>query len=288
MAFTKRPAAFVGSFGAGQIAPKRAAKGLCRRSDGQRPRLHRGSNWTIARPHVRASTCACAEPFPQTPEARALKAAVKEVKSLLKKCPLYFVGCMGCGKSAVAKYAAYELGYRFLDTDELVELAAGGIPVSKIFSEVGEDAFRDLESAVLDQVQAFMSTCVATGGGAVLRNENWARMQTGIVVFLDVPPRVLAERLDGDATRPLLAGLDGIDAKEARLSEILESRRVRYELADVTVPISGEQPVDDIASDIFRRVANFVKSNPPRFAEAASSLYPKDTPRPPPPSSAGG
>lgn len=276
------PVAFAPSFGGVQIGSKGSVLNLCRRNG--RARL---GTPPVSLPSLQTCTRACAEPVPQSPETRALKVAAKEVKSLLRKCPLYFVGCMGCGKSVVAKYAAFELGYRFLDTDELVELAAGGVPVSKIFADSGEDAFRNVESAVLDQVQSFTSTCVATGGGIVLRNENWARMQTGIVVFLDVPARVLAERLDGDESRPLLAGLDGIDAKEGRLREILESRRIRYELADVTVPVTGEQAVDDIAGDIFRRVANFIKSNPPRFAEAENSLYPKDTPRPPPSPSVG-
>jgi shikimate kinase len=197
---------------------------------------------------------------------RDIGAAARELLSLLKRCPLYFIGCMGSGKSAVARYVAFELGFRFLDTDELIEKAAGR-SVSAVFEEEGEDAFRTLESAILDQVQAFKGTCVATGGGAVIRTENWGRMQTGIVIWLDAPASVLAARLAGDESRPLLAGTeDSFEAREKRLSEILESRRVKYEVADVTVPVAASDAIDDIAAEVFRRVANFIKENPPRFA----------------------
>jgi shikimate kinase len=214
------------------------------------------------------------------PSARQRNAVAAEAKSVLHRCPIYFVGCMGCGKSAVAKYAAFELGYRFLDTDELVE-AVGGKSVSELFAEYGEQAFRDLETTILDQVQAYRATCVATGGGIVLRDANWARMQTGIVVWLDAHPTVLARRLDGDETRPLLAGCASMEAKAAKLGEILEARRVRYQQADIRIPISEDQPVDNISTEVLRCLSNFIKENPPRFKSKQDELYPKDTPRQP-------
>jgi shikimate kinase len=200
-------------------------------------------------------------------QQRDLAASARELSSLLKKCPLYFVGCMGCGKSAVARYVAFELGFRFLDTDELIEAAAGR-RVAKVFETEGEDAFRALETAVLDQVQAFKATCVATGGGAVIRVENWGKMQTGIVIYLDAPVNVLAARLAGDNTRPLLAGTaDSFEAREAKLAEILEARKAKYEQADVICPVAASDAIDDIAGEVVRRVTNFIKENPPRFAK---------------------
>ena len=113
----------------------------------------------------------------------------QEAVSALRGCPLYFVGAMGSGKSVVAAYAAHALGYRFLDTDTFAAAAAGK-EVSAVFAENGEDAFRDLESAVLNEVQAWRATAVATGGGAVLRDKNWASMRAGGVVWLDVDAEV--------------------------------------------------------------------------------------------------
>lgn len=197
---------------------------------------------------------------------RELKPEVKELRSVLKKCSIYLVGPMGSGKSVLAKYLAYELGFRFLDTDELIEkVAQKSIP--KIFEDDGEDNFRDLESAILDQVQPFIACCVATGGGIVLRKENWGRLQTGIVIYLSTPIDVLVDRLKGDTKRPLLKDAESLTD---RVTEILNNRRHLYEQADVVVPIEPDAAVDEIGMDLVRRLTNFIKANPPRL----SKLYP--------------
>lgn len=203
---------------------------------------------------------------------REMTPQVKELRSVLKKCSIYLVGTMGSGKSAIGKYLAYELGFRFLDIDELIEGAAKKT-ISEIFEEDGEEAFRDLESDVLGHVQAFIGCCVSTGGGAVLRKSNWGKLQTGIVVYLEAPVEVLVDRLKDDKTRPLLA--DAEDLTE-RITSILNDRRSLYEQADVTVPIKAGDPVDDIGKDLIRRVTNFIKANPPRL----SKLYPGNLPKP--------
>jgi shikimate kinase len=79
---------------------------------------------------------------------------------------------------------------------------------------------------------------------------------------------VLAKRLEGDVSRPLLHGSDTPETRKERLSEILNAREKRYALADVTVFVSGEDGVDDIGREVMRKVSNFVKENPPRFAKA--------------------
>ncbi len=82
----------------------------------------------------------------------------------LKGLNLYLVGRMGAGKSAVGKPLARALGYRFLDADATLEQTTGrSIPA--IFAEAGEEEFRAMETAVLDQLAAWHSLVVATGGG---------------------------------------------------------------------------------------------------------------------------
>lgn len=218
------------------------------------------SSRVIARPSF------CMSTEEASPTASKRSAIARELRDLLKKCPIYFVGCMGCGKTAVAKYVAFELGYRFLDTDELIELTTS-MSISDIFAENGEEQFRDLESAVLGQVQAFTASCIATGGGAVIRIANWGKMRTGVVVWLNAPPDVLAMRLDGDMSRPLLAGSDAVEDREARLADILNQRKTMYAQADVTVPIARDDAIDDIANEVMHRLANYIKENPPRFRE---------------------
>lgn len=203
---------------------------------------------------------------------RDMKPEVKELRSVLKKCSIYLIGPMGSGKSAVGKYLAFELGFRFLDTDELVESVAKK-SISDIFKDSGEEAFRDLESAVLDEVQPFIGCCVATGGGVVLRKPNWGKMQTGIVAYLEAPVDVLVERLKSDTTRPLLAGADDLTE---RVSSILNSRRHLYENADVTVSIGSGDTVDEIGKEVVRKLTNFIKANPPRLAKLYPGNLPKD------------
>lgn len=176
---------------------------------------------------------------------------------------------MGSGKSSIAKYLASQIGFRFLDTDQLVEAVAKK-PISQIFEDDGETIFRDIETAVLDQVAPFIACCVATGGGAVLRKENWGRLQTGIVIYLDTPVDVLADRLMSESesgSRPLLK--DANDLRE-RIDDILHERRGLYEQADLAVKVTKGMAVDDIGTDIIRLLTNFIKANPPRMAQ----LYP--------------
>lgn len=199
---------------------------------------------------------------PASEFSKDLRPAVKDLMTRLKKCSVYLVGPMGSGKSALGKFLSHQFGFRFLDTDELIELSAGrGIPA--IFAADGEEAFRDLETAILDQVQAFIGCCVATGGGAVLRTQNWAKLQTGLVVFLDVPVDVLCDRLQGDTGRPLLQGGD----LRSKVEGILEERRAMYEQADVTVNVAADDAVDDIAEEVIRKLNNFIKENPPRLSK---------------------
>lgn len=202
-----------------------------------------------------------------------VKPCVKELLAVLKKCSIYLIGPMGSGKSTLSKYLAYELGFRHLDTDELVTAVAKK-SISDIFAQDGEESFRDLEAAVLSQVAPFIGCVVATGGGVVLRRANWGMLQTGIVVYLESTVDVLAERLADDTGRPLLQGERDEDALRDRIEGILEQRRSLYEQADVKVHVDRDAVVDEVAEEVVRRLSNFIKENPPRL----SKLYPGSVP----------
>ncbi|CAM9723383.1 unnamed protein product, partial [Hapterophycus canaliculatus] len=93
---------------------------------------------------------------------------------------------MGTGKSTIARALADVMGrYIFLDTDSIIEELLGA-SVGEVFATDGEEAFRSVESQVLDQVHSYVKTCVATGGGIVTEKRNWGKMQTGMVVWLDM------------------------------------------------------------------------------------------------------
>lgn len=210
---------------------------------------------------------------PKNPVNRELSKEVKELRSVLKKCSIYLIGPMGCGKSAVGKFLAYELGFRFLDTDDLIETVAQK-PITQIFEEDGHESFRDLESSVLEQVTPFIACCVSTGGGIVLRKDNWGKLHSGIVVYLETPVDVLQDRLQSENEsdkRPLLKDAESI---RDRIQDIMTEREHLYKQADVTIHCEAGVPVDQICQDIVRTLTNFIKANPPKL----SKLYPGNLP----------
>ena len=160
---------------------------------------------------------------------------------------LYLVGMMGSGKTSTGRPLAERLGYGFVDADAVIEQAAG-CSIPEIFERDGEAGFRKLESQVLSAISQRHSLVVATGGGVVTQPENWGLLHSGIVIWLDVVPDQLLQRLKADSTvRPLLQTND----PEAALKALLNERRPLYAEADLTVVINDETP-DAVADGILQ------------------------------------
>lgn len=156
------------------------------------------------------------------------------------------VGMMGAGKSSVARALADLSGREHLDTDLLLQRRFGR-SISQIFAVYGEEAFRDHEHSILKGLEP--RACVlSTGGGIVLRDDNWEELRRlGTSVYLEGDAALLADRLRvSRRKRPLLES----DAWEERLAEIMDSRRERYSMADVTYPIA-DQTIDEVAEALF-------------------------------------
>jgi shikimate kinase len=122
---------------------------------------------------------------------------------------LVLVGLMGAGKTTVGYKCAKRLGRPFVDTDDLVETAAG-MTIAELFALSGEGRFRAMErEAVADACASPTPTVIACGGGAVLHADNRRRVKSrGFVVWLQAPPEVLADRVGRGterAERPLVA-----------------------------------------------------------------------------------
>jgi shikimate kinase len=125
------------------------------------------------------------------------------------------VGLMGAGKSTVGALVAARMARPFVDTDELVEVAAGKT-VAEIFADAGEAAFRELERVAVDDACASPEPLViACGGGAVLDPANRRAISgAGVVVWLRASVARLAERVADAAARPLLAGRQPLETLE--------------------------------------------------------------------------
>ena len=167
---------------------------------------------------------------------------------------LYLVGMMGSGKTSTGRPLAERLGYGFVDADAVIEQAAG-CSIPEIFDRDGEAGFRSLESQVLSAISQRHSLVVATGGGVVTQPENWGMLHSGIVIWLDVVPDQLLQRLNADSTvRPLLQ----TDDPEAALNALLNERRPLYAEADLTVVINDETP-EAVADGILQLVPSLLK-----------------------------
>jgi len=141
------------------------------------------------------------------------------------------VGPMGAGKTTVGKLLADELGVEFLDSDKEIEDRTGA-DIGWIFDVEGETGFRKREAAMIDELTARSGVLVATGGGAVLLEENRKRLVSrGTVIYLNAPLEQQIERTSRDRTRPLLRDGEPGDV----LAALQEDRGPLYqEVADFT------------------------------------------------------
>ncbi|MBV8886149.1 MAG: shikimate kinase [Chroococcidiopsidaceae cyanobacterium CP_BM_RX_35] len=177
------------------------------------------------------------------------------MNNLLKGVNLYLIGMMGAGKTAVGRQLAMKLGYGFVDTDKLIEKAAEQ-SVKQLFANVGEAQFRQLESQVLAEVSTYTKLAVATGGGIILRRENWSYLHHGLVVWLDVPVAELCVRLETDTTRPLLQD----EPREEKLSLLLEQRQAMYAQADLHVKSSNAETPEQVATRVLDLIPTVLKA----------------------------
>ncbi|MEA5502550.1 shikimate kinase [Halotia wernerae UHCC 0503] len=176
------------------------------------------------------------------------------MSSLLQGVNLYLIGMMGAGKTTVGQLLAKQLSYGFVDTDNVIAQAAGR-SINQIFAEEGEVAFRQLESDVLAQVCAYTRLTIATGGGIVLRRENWSYLHHGLIVWLDVPVELLYNRLAEDNTRPLLQDVD----PKGKLRSLLKERTPLYSQADLKITVNQEETPEQIANKVIEVIPSVLK-----------------------------
>jgi shikimate kinase len=161
------------------------------------------------------------------------------------------IGPPGAGKTTVGAELAGQLGVSFLDTDTTIESIAGK-PVSDIFIDDGEDAFRALERDAVAAAITGQDGVVGLGGGAVLDAGTRERLAGRPVVYLSASFPELAKRVGMDRARPLLIGTN----PRAQLKALLDQRLPIYEgLAWMTVDTDGREPAQ-IAEQIAAAIAS--------------------------------
>jgi shikimate kinase len=163
---------------------------------------------------------------------------------------IVLVGMMGAGKSTVGRLLARRLKRTFYDSDEEIERRCG-VKIPVIFDIEGEAGFRAREAQVIADLSALERAVLATGGGAVLAEENRRRLAAhGTVVYLHARPGYLWQRVRHDRNRPLLATAD----PQKRLEELYLTRDPLYrEVADVVLD-TGRQSAQSLAKEILARL----------------------------------
>ena len=158
---------------------------------------------------------------------------------------IVLVGFMGSGKTTVGRLLAERTGMPLVDMDTLIEERAGK-SINDIFAEDGEPHFRSLEREIVKELSARSEQVISTGGGIVLNPDNITDFEkSGLVVCLLVDAETVLDRVRHDNTRPLLAG-----DKEAKIIELLQSRKHLYESITHRIDTSGRPSPEPTAREI--------------------------------------
>ena len=164
----------------------------------------------------------------------------KVYKSVLSgKDNLTLIGMPACGKTSIGKLLAQNTGKTFVDTDEEI-VKKIGMDIPSYFEAYGEKAFREVESQVIMEISAKNNQVIATGGGAVLNQDNARRLkQNGRVYFIDRSLELLCPTSD----RPLSSNRE---AMEKRYNE-----RYHIYCGSCDIRIDGNGSVEGVAKDIY-------------------------------------
>lgn len=180
---------------------------------------------------------------------------------------IVLVGPMGAGKSTIGRMLARELGYRFVDSDRIIEDRCGA-NIPWIFDVEGEDGFRQRETAMLCELADEPQTVLATGGGAVMRSENHSHLKRdAVVIYLKTSIEQQVERTRKDRNRPLLQN----DNPEAVLRSLFALRDPLYtELADIVMFTDRKSP-----RLVVRQLVNRMDPKSPRQVRKVGKEGPK-------------
>ncbi|HAY73900.1 MAG TPA: shikimate dehydrogenase [Ruminococcaceae bacterium] len=163
-----------------------------------------------------------------------------------EKLNIVLIGMPGSGKTTIGKIVANTLGREFYDTDE-VFVNENGV-IADYFKKNGEKAFRDKESEIIAELGAKNGLVIATGGGAVLREENVKHLkQNGLVIFLDRD----VENIVPTSDRPLGSDREAIQKRYDERYPIYSS------VGDITV--DSNRDVNTVADDIIRKFSGYCR-----------------------------
>jgi shikimate kinase len=157
---------------------------------------------------------------------------------------IYLIGFMGSGKTTLGRKLAKNANLQFIDMDSFIE-ERHCKTVPQIFEEEGEAEFRNKERKALSELSQFTDVVIATGGGAPCFFDNIDLMnRTGKTIYLNIPPKILAERLKKSRTeRPLIKGKSTKELEEY-INSTLEKRDPFYKKAKYQITRPDTKPAE--------------------------------------------
>ena len=159
------------------------------------------------------------------------------------------IGAPGAGKTTIGRALAQRLDVDFRDTDHEIERLAGK-PISDIFVDDGEEAFRALETQALTTAILECNGVLALGGGVVMRPENRTLLESQLVVWLDVTLAEAVRRIGLGTTRPLLMG-----NVRGRLMQLMAERSPVYAATAALRVDTSARDIADIVADLQTRIS---------------------------------
>ncbi len=171
---------------------------------------------------------------------------------------VFLIGPMGAGKTTIGRQLAAALHLEFVDSDHEIETRTG-VSIPTIFDIEGEEGFRKREAVVIDDLTQRDGIVLATGGGAVLDDDNRRHLSArGLVIYLYATVDRLLDRTHRDKNRPLLQ----TDDPRGRISELLAIRDPLYrQIADIVYD-TGADSVGQAARDLVQMVKDGIQQKP--------------------------
>lgn len=159
---------------------------------------------------------------------------------------VFLIGFMGTGKSTIAGVLKRDYHMSLIEMDEDIEKQEG-MKISQIFEKKGEEYFRELETAMLENLQKTENTVVSCGGGVPMRDNNVEAMRkSGKIIFLSSQPQTIYQRVKNCHHRPLLEGNMNVEY----IGKLLEQRLPRYLAAADAVVVTDGRTAEEISREI--------------------------------------
>ena len=158
---------------------------------------------------------------------------------------LALIGFMGTGKTSVGRLVAEQLGFEFVDTDEMIQVRTGRT-ISDIFNRDGEPAFREMERKMVLELSGRQQLVISTGGGLPTNPENMTKLKShALVICLWSSPEKIWERVHHQSHRPLLHDPE----PQKKIRELLAMREPFYKQADVLI-ITDTRNLREVAQQV--------------------------------------